>query len=200
MKIIGFSILKWCGDTEAPVYLCTATDLSSFGFWERSTAAQFVKFISRELIKRTPRGKRQTVAHEGNNVHTYLRADGLGAAIVADMEYPERVAFTIMGQILDQFSAQYGAQWQSVKEDTKLTFEPLPQALAEYQDPAKADKITKIQQDLDQTMEVMHKTIDSVLERQVKLDKLVEDSNDLTAQSKAFYHTAAKHNQCCVIS
>mmetsp|Transcript_21485 Transcript_21485/g.37976 ORF Transcript_21485/g.37976 Transcript_21485/m.37976 type:complete len:201 (+) Transcript_21485:155-757(+) len=199
MKILSISLLKWREDTAEPVYLAAATDLSSFGYFERSTAAQFVKFISRTLIKRTPKGKRQTVLHEGNNVHTYLRSDGLGAAIVADQEYPERVAFTVMNKLLDDFHASCGQQWPGVAEDSKIPFEALDKAIVEFQDPAKADKITKIQKDLDQTMEVMHKTIDSVLERQVKLDKLVEDSQDLTMQSKAFYTTAKQHNQCCVI-
>lgn len=44
------------------------------------------------------------------------------------------------------------------------------------------------------------KTIDSVLERGVKLDNLVERSNDLSAQSKMFYKQAKKTNSCCVIS
>mmetsp|Transcript_16191 Transcript_16191/g.31331 ORF Transcript_16191/g.31331 Transcript_16191/m.31331 type:complete len:201 (-) Transcript_16191:397-999(-) len=199
MKITGMSILRWRDDTQEPVYLASATELSSYGFFQRSTAAQFVKFISRTLIKRTPPGKRQTVEHEGNNVHTYLRSDGLGIVVVADAEYPERVAFTIMSQLLDQFQAQYAAQWPTIKEDTALPFEALDKAIIEYQDPAKADKITKIQKDLDATMEVMHKTIDSVLERQVKLDKLVETSEDLSMQSKAFYTTAKSHNECCTI-
>jgi len=199
MKITGMSIMKWADDTKEPVFLAAATDLSSFGFFERSTAAQFIKFVSRTLLKRTPKGKRQSVVHEGNNVHTYLRSDGLGAVVVADTEYPERVAFTIMTQLLDQFHAQYGTQWPAIKEDAKLAFEPLDKAIVDCQDPAKADKITKIQRDLDETMDVMHKTIDSVLERQVKLDKLVEESEDLTMTSKAFYHTAKQHNQCCAI-
>ncbi|GBG24558.1 Synaptobrevin-like YKT6 [Hondaea fermentalgiana] len=199
MKITGISILKWKEDTAEPVFLASATELSSFGFFQRGTAAQFVKFISRTLIKRTPAGKRQTVEHEGNNVHTYLRSDGLGCAVVADAEYPERVAFTIMSKLIEQFHSQYAQQWPTVMEDATLSFEPLDQAIIEYQDPSKADKISKIQKDLDATMEVMHKTIDSVLERQVKLDKLVETSEDLSMQSKAFYTTAKSHNQCCTI-
>mmetsp|Transcript_12333 Transcript_12333/g.20043 ORF Transcript_12333/g.20043 Transcript_12333/m.20043 type:complete len:201 (+) Transcript_12333:134-736(+) len=200
MKITGISLLRWKNDTKEPVYLAAVTDLSSFGYFERSTAGQFHKFISRTLIKRTPAGKRQTVETEGNNVHTYLRTDGLGICLIADTEYPERVAFTIMAQLIDQFNTQYASQWPGVKEDSTLAFEPLDKAIVDYQDPAKADKITKIQKDLDDTMEVMHQTIDSVLERQVKLDKLVEQSEDLTVQSKAFYHTAKQHNQCCIIS
>lgn len=37
----------------------------------------------------------------------------------------------------------------------KCPFEPLDRAIVEYQDPAKADKICKIQKDLDDTMDIM---------------------------------------------
>ena len=46
-------------------------------------AAQFVKFISRTVLKRTPKGKRQAIVHEGNNVRAYLRSDGLGGVVVS---------------------------------------------------------------------------------------------------------------------
>ena len=45
-----------------------------------------------------------------------------------------------------------------------------------------------------------HKTIDGVLERGVKLDQLVDKSNDLSNQSKMFYKQAKKTNACCVIA
>ena len=40
-------------------------------------------------------------------------------------------------------------------QDGKCPFGPLDTALVEYQDPAQADKITKIQKDLDDTMNIM---------------------------------------------
>ena len=45
----------------------------------------------------------------------------------------------------------------------------------------------KIQKELDETKIVLHKTIESVLERGEKIDTLVNKSNDLSSQSKAFY-------------
>ena len=45
----------------------------------------------------------------------------------------------------------------------------------------------KIQRELDETKIVLHKTIESVLERGEKIDTLVEKSNDLSAQSRMFY-------------
>ena len=75
-------------------------------------------------------------------------------------------------------------------KDTSLSFPEIDTAITEFQDPAKADKITRIQKDLDDTMNIMHKTIDNVLERGVKLDTLVQKSDDLSMQSKAFYKQA----------
>ena len=45
----------------------------------------------------------------------------------------------------------------------------------------------KIQKELDETKIVLHKTIESVLERGEKIDSLVEKSDGLSAQSKMFY-------------
>ncbi len=60
-----------------------------------------------------------------------------------------------------------------------------------------ADKLTKIQQDLDETKIILHKTIESVLDRGEKLDQLVDKSNDLSLASQMFYKQARKTNSCC---
>lgn len=138
--------------------------------------------------------------YEGNNVRAHLRSDGLGGVIVSDAEYPERVVFSILNKLMEEFAAQNIGRWNAVTADTQMTFEPIDKAIVEYQDPTKADKITKIQKDLNETIDVMHKTIENLLERDVKLNSLVEKSDDLSAQSKMFYKSAAAHNQCCTIS
>ena len=56
-----------------------------------------------------------------------------------------------------------------------------------------------VQKELEDTTAILHKTIDGVLERGVKLDQLVDKSNDLSMQSKMFYKQAKKTNSCCVI-
>ncbi|RYR68093.1 hypothetical protein Ahy_A03g014561 isoform E [Arachis hypogaea] len=53
------------------------------------------------------------------------------------------------------------------------------------QDPAEADKLLKIQRELDETKIILHKTIDSVLARGERLDSLVEKSSDLSAASQS---------------
>jgi synaptobrevin homolog YKT6 len=58
---------------------------------------------------------------------------------------------------------------------------------------------TQIQKELDETKIVLHKTIESVLERGEKIDSLVAKSDGLSAQSKMFYTQAKKQNSCCAI-
>jgi Synaptobrevin len=50
----------------------------------------------------------------------------------------------------------------------------------------------KVQAELDETKIVLHKTIESVLQRGEQLDSLVERSDALSAQSRMFYKTAKK--------
>jgi synaptobrevin family protein YKT6 len=59
--------------------------------------------------------------------------------------------------------------------------------IVKYQDPQQADSIMKIQKELDETKIVLHKTIESVLQRGEKIDDLVAKSDGLSAQSKMFY-------------
>lgn len=81
-----------------------------------------------------------------------------------------------------------------------INFTALPPLLAKYQDPKEADAITKMQNDLDETKIILRNTIEQVLERGEKLDELVNQSENLSLQSKAFYKTAKKTNSCCNFS
>jgi len=49
--------------------------------------------------------------------------------------------------------------------NNELPFPQLKDYIQKYQDPHAADSIMKIQRDLDETKIVLHKTIESVLER-----------------------------------
>lgn len=157
-------------------------------------------FFSKTFTKRTQPGQRQSITHEQYVVHCYVRSDGLAAAVTTDIEYPARVAFVLITQMLEEFTGTVGDSWKAVTTPESVSFPPIENYLQKYQDPATADKVTKIQKDLDETTQILHKTIDSVLERGAKLDDLVERSDDLSKQSKMFYKQAKKTNSCCVIS
>lgn len=121
--------------------------------------------------------------------------------MITDDEYPTMVAHRVLSKIVDEFVSKYPrtAYASFTKGQTQLSFPELKQYITQYQDPAQADSIVKIQKELDETKIVLHKTIESVLERGEKIDNLVAKSDGLSAQSKMFYTQAKKQNSCCVV-
>jgi len=200
MKIFAILIMAWRdGDMEKPVILSNGFDLSSFGYFQRSSVREFIIFFSRTLMQKTARGQRQSVDYEDYVCHIHLRSEGLGAIAVCDQEYPQRVAYTALSNLMGEFHAVHGETWPLIRADTALPFPPMDRAIVDFQNPANADKLTKIHEDLEKTISIVHKTIDSVLERGTKLETLVQQSEDLGMQSKLFYQNAASANKCCVI-
>jgi synaptobrevin family protein YKT6 len=201
MKVVGISILKTDSKGNDPLPLCMAAELSSYGLFQRQGVKEMLTFFAKTFIKRTQPGQRQSISHESYVVHCYVRTDGLAGAVTTDAEYPARVAFVLLTTMLDDFVVSVGNAWKNATVPESIAFPKLEtEYLKKYQDPAAADKVTKIQKDLDETTAILHKTIDSVLERGVKLDHLVERSDDLSKQSKMFYKAAKKTNSCCVVS
>ena len=133
--------------------------------------------------------------------HAYGRTEGVCGIVITDDEYPTMVAHRVLSKIVDEFVSKYPrtAYTSFTKGMTQLSFPELKQYITQYQDPAQADSIVKIQKELDETKIVLHKTIESVLERGEKIDNLVAKSDGLSAQSKMFYTQAKKQNSCCVV-
>ncbi|KAH6577093.1 hypothetical protein BASA60_000659 [Batrachochytrium salamandrivorans] len=82
-------------------------------------------------------------------------------------------------------------------EKTSQLYPELRDHLVKAQDPHSADPFMKVQRELDETKIVMHKTLDSLLQRGEKLDDLVARSEQLSDQSRMFYKTAKSTNACC---
>ncbi|KAI3756729.1 hypothetical protein L1987_56551 [Smallanthus sonchifolius] len=199
MKITALLVLKCNPDGSSdPVILANSTDVSHFGYFQRSSVKEFIVFVGRTVAKRTPPSQRQSVQHEEYKVHSYNR-NGLCALGFMDDNYPVRSSFSLLNQVLDEYQKNFGDSWKTVQADCSQPWPYLDEALTRFQDPAQADKLLKIQRELDETKIILHKTIDSVLERGEKLDSLVEKSSDLSAASQMFYKQAKKTNQCCTI-
>ncbi|KAK9716186.1 hypothetical protein RND81_06G216600 [Saponaria officinalis] len=198
MKITALVVLKINQNDENPTILANASDLSQFGFFQRSSVREFIVFVSRTVAKRTPPGQRQSVQHEEYKVHAYNQG-GLCVVGFMDDHYPVRSSFSVLNKVMDEYQKNFGESWRNVTTESTETWPYLNEALTKFQDPAEADKLLKIQRELDETKIILHRTIDSVLERGEKLDSLVEKSADLSAQSQFFYKQAKKTNSCCSI-
>lgn len=198
MKILGIGLLRYNPDVEEPVMLIQACELSAFGFFQRGSVREMITFFNKTICKRTTPGQRQSVQNEEYYVHVFMRSDGLCATATCDSEYPPRVAFSLLGKIAEEFDAAIPT-WKTEVRNEAVVWPALETMLAKYQDPASADQIMKIQKNLDETRDVLHQTIDSVLQRGEKLEDLVERSGELSAQSKLFYKQAKRANSCCVV-
>ena len=95
--------------------------------------------------------------------HCYARTEGV-AAVIISKNYPQLTAHSILSKVLDEFLSEdrrTPEQKRNPKEN-EAVFAPLKEYLQRYQDPAQASSITAIQQQLDETKIILHKTIDSV--------------------------------------
>ncbi|KYO41276.1 synaptobrevin-like protein YKT6 [Alligator mississippiensis] len=197
MRLYSLSVL-YKGDPKVHL-LKAAYDVSSFGFFQRSSVQEFMTFTSQLIVERSDLGTRASVKEQEYLCHVYVRSDGLAGVVVADSEYPPRVCFTLLDKVLDEFSRQVSRiDWPS-GSPTTINYTALDSYLSRYQNPREADAMTKVQAELDETKIILHNTMESLLDRGEKLDDLVSKSEVLGAQSKAFYKTARKQNSCCKI-
>jgi len=198
MKVFSLSVIH-APQSGPSVVLSNATELSSFSFYQKGSVGEFMTFFSRTVAERTPQGQRQSVQENNYTAHVYNRGgpERLCAVIITDQEYPIRPAFSLLTKLLDEFSAK--VPQSSYANPSSISFPETASYIARYQDPRQADTIMRVQQELDETKIILHKTIESVLERGEKLDSLVDRSNALSTQSKMFYKTAKKQNSCCII-
>jgi synaptobrevin family protein YKT6 len=93
--------------------------------------------------------------------HVYASSQqrGLTGVIISDDEYPSLAAHQILSKVLDEFSTQHP---NAATSNGPISFPPLRNYIAQYQDPQNVGSILKIQKELDETKVVLHKTIESV--------------------------------------
>ncbi|KXN88690.1 hypothetical protein AN958_06234 [Leucoagaricus sp. SymC.cos] len=191
MKIFSISVVL-APPSGVSAVLSTASDLSSFSFYQRGSLGEFMSFFTKTVAERTAQGQRQSIQENSYTAHVYNRggAEQLAGVIITDQEYPVRPAFSLLTKLLDDFTAK--VPQSSFANPGSISFPDINTYIQKYQDPRQADTIMRVQQELDETKIVLHKTIETVLQRGEKLDTLVERSEALSSQSKMFYKTAKK--------
>ncbi|CAH8388654.1 unnamed protein product [Eruca vesicaria subsp. sativa] len=198
MKITALFVLKCAPETSDPVILANAFDVSHVYSFSQYNVKQLLVFTGRTVASRTPPSQPQSIQHGEYKAHAYNR-NGLCAVGLMDDHYPVRSAFSLLNQVLDEYQKSFGETWKSAKEDSTQPWPYLAHAITKFQDPAEADKLLKMQRELDETKIILHKTIDSVLARGEKLDSLMEKSSDLSMATHLFYQNSKKANSCCTI-
>jgi len=193
VRLFGIAIGRKEGDKVTKI--CEEIDVSTFGFFQRNSIGEFIRFTHTVVLERTPRNDRKSISQEAYLCHSYVTSSGLCACVIADEEYPRRPAFVMLSKIIEDFEKEF-PNWSKIDS---AQFD-LAKIMTRWQDPKTADSILKVQTELDETKAIVSETLEKILDRGQKLDDLVSRSNELSEQSKAFYKTAKKTNSwCCTI-
>lgn len=154
-------------------------------------------FTGRLLAERAQVPSRQTITEQEYRLRCFVRPDNLAGVCVTDQEYEDRVSFTMLSKILEEFSQTvHPSTWPTLQEKD-CDFKRLPELLKKWQNPREADALMRVQDEVEETKVVLHNTMQSVLERGERLDDLITASENLSDQSKMFYTQARKMNKCC---
>jgi synaptobrevin family protein YKT6 len=199
MKLIGLAVLRVDPTSSGEAIVCASScDVSEYGFLQRGAAREFITFGCRTVAKRTAPMSRMRVNEQANAIFCQSFAGGrLAVACVTDREYNERVGFNLVSIVAEKFQAEFRGRWEAVDKDNMLSWPELDTLLKKYQNPAEADQIMKIQNDINATKTIMVDAIDQVLARGEKIDDLVLRSQDLSDSSKVFYNQARGMNSWC---
>lgn len=204
--IFIWKIVPTADGKRKAVLMNTTMDLSSIGFFQRSTAREILTFGNRQVVCFARPGTTELVKIQNGayNCH-YSSATGqylnsVCCTVTTDGEYPGRVAFSLARKVIDEFLKKHSADVEKVTDqDVDLPSPEIAGMIAKYQDPVTADPVSRMEADLKETQHILVETLDQLMARGDSLEKLVETSNDLSLQSKYFLKNSQKLNSCCTI-
>jgi len=191
-------------DGDKAWVLSRTEDLGQFGWWYRSQVAEFIQFGSRQVAQHTKPGAVDSILPDDEHsaieycIHGYCDPKGvLAATMVTAPDYPAKIVYRLLNQLVCQFASKHGGL-SGVNADTDIEFRQLRECLQKYQDPTNAGTVPQLSNKIEETKEVLYKTIDQVLQRGQSLESLMAKSDDLSSSSMTFYKTSKK-TRCCTI-
>ena len=209
LPVISILCFKW--DEEKPIKVAEVYNLDDFSFFQKGTIKEACLFGSRLLAARTPRGSAVTVTGTANEekgpgplddyiTHVKVRgSDQLAITVITAKQYPPRIALKLMLDLESEWDKLQNQTWKSALQDTAIPFPAGEQLIKRFSNPKQNDKIYQIQDQLEQTKDIMVRNIEQVLRRGEKIDSLVEKSDELSGFTKTFYNNSQKLNSCCNI-
>ncbi|GIX73689.1 synaptobrevin homolog YKT6 [Caerostris extrusa] len=169
--------------------LSSCSDFSSFGFFQKKSAREFMRFSSLMLVGRTEPDTKISVREQTYVCHAFVQSNRLAAAAVTDDEYPPNVVHICLSQLLSDFESYLPPRIWKRAEDT-VEFPGINVIFEKYSSPKNLDLVTTTQGQIDETKIILHQTLESILQRGEKLDELVNKADDLSLQAKTFYKSA----------
>ena len=200
-KIVGVIILKKDLNSIEPLYehFC----LDDFFFFTKKSIREIMLFGSVEIAKRINIGKLYIV-----DISDELDNNEMGAIecnILQDYKGFVYCAITndynnnrVINEMVLKLKIEYNLCLLNGFNNIIIN-KKLAEIINDYEYPENIDKITQIKAEMDETKDILLKSIDSLLERGEKIEHLVEKTEILSQSSKSFYRSAKRLNSCCNI-
>eukprot|EP01129_Flabellula_baltica_P004669 TRINITY_DN1644_c0_g1_i1.p1 TRINITY_DN1644_c0_g1~~TRINITY_DN1644_c0_g1_i1.p1 ORF type:complete len:215 (-),score=43.85 TRINITY_DN1644_c0_g1_i1:107-751(-) len=191
-------------EDREPIYVTYVDAIDHVSFWTRGNVREGLRFVGREVTKRTQPNQRQSIEHMGYRCHTFVSNRDIAVAVVSTLGYPHRVAHDLITNVFEMFmeTDYYNTNKKKLCLQTRdQSFSGLngeiTELLTSYQDPEQVDRILMIQNQLNQTRDIVLSTLDKLLERGESLESLLDRTNDLSFQTKHFAKRTDDLNKCC---
>ncbi|CAK9016941.1 Synaptobrevin homolog YKT6 [Durusdinium trenchii] len=126
------------------------------------------RFHSRLIASRTPPGQRNSIDFDQNlgKCYSWTHPQGITATVLVDSEYPMRVAFALAAEAIRIFlESSSKSSLEDVKKDEAFQIPEIQTLFTKFQNPAEADKLTKIEKDLEEVKGVVMQSMDDLLKR-----------------------------------
>ena len=198
MKILSIHVFSLYQDK--PIILSSAFSLSFISIFQRGTMKEFLNFHSRLVIERLSKDTSAQIQLEKGICYAIRNSDKIGVTMICDEEYPKRVAIELLLKIIDDFKIfimEKKIDLNLYIKDTDIKYEYIKNEIEEWQNPATKDNLMKLQEELNDVVDIMRKNLDELLKREENLESLIIKSNELSETSKNFYIYAKKTNRCC---
>ena len=208
--LFAAAITRWQHDdimqTEA-VHLAYFVNTTAVSWMGRGTVKEVMALVMRKCVDSTQGGDFARVEHElqGKKAFCFVvsRKNGLAATCMTNSEYPERVAINFLDMLLDEFTQIFGNEISQASHDECMDFPELQERMADFQDPSSADAVERIKKDMYESERVLQKNVEAILERGQKLEDLIQQSEQLSMQTKLMYKSVNKNpgwfEDCCGI-
>jgi len=124
----------------------------------------------------------------------YSASDGLIFLCMTDEKFPRRIAFAFLEDIRNRFLSEYRNSWKSAMPfgmNDSFSRVLRPQMRYFSYDPS-VDKLTDVQDKLEDTRKVLVENIDRILERGERLELLVDAASGLSDSSFKFSSSSRK--------
>jgi len=207
INIIYLGIYKW--DSEKPIRISQIFNSSLFSIFTKSSISDLCSSITRYLVKSSPPGTQKNIicteemnyAYFTNNHTIFINTNqhGICYTILATKEYPDRLLLNLVSDADKEIEKSLSDNIiKCTHGDINIRLNDIEELII-FNKLLNNDKISQIDNDLDDIKNIMVENISSILETGEKLGTLIDKSEELEITSRRFVDDSKKLNSCCLI-